>query len=115
MNVVFRDRKVDSLNHSFEKSPSAGDDKKTSVNGKERRLVDHIDVIVNDVDMSDIRNLNSVLTDLKNQNNSDTILNTTTDAMIYKIKLAPADLAEIKETLRFILQVIEPKRIAIEP
>ncbi len=77
--------------------------------------MDHIDVIVNDVDMSDIRNLNSVLTDLKNQNNSDTTFNTTTDANVYKIKLEPANLGEIKETLRFVLQVIEPKRIAIQP
>jgi len=78
-------------------------------------LVDQVEVIVNDVRESEIHNLDEVVFVLSHHLDAHTSVNADQDTHHYKIRLQPAGLTELKDTLRHVLQFIHPERIAIEP
>lgn len=78
-------------------------------------MVEHVHVIVNNVENSEIGDLDMIVHDLRRQKHDGIVFNRETDARHYRIRLQPASLDEIKHTLRFVLRIVNPERIAIEP
>ncbi|MFQ5603138.1 MAG: hypothetical protein ACE5HS_07705 [bacterium] len=77
-------------------------------------MVNRVDLRINNVNLNEITELNSLISTLHNPSYQDDVVHSSDGHDAYVVTVTPANLQRIKDALRIILRIVNAERIAIE-
>ena len=78
------------------------------------KLVSHVDLRINNVNLDEVNSLNTLIGAIHNPEIHDDFINTSQGKSDYIVTVSPADLTRLKDALREILKIVRAERIDIE-